>query len=83
MASNNNRGNNRGNNRDNTGSNPKRGFAALAENDPERQREIASLGGKTAHENGTAHEFQEGSREAKEAGRRGGERSRGGGRRRQ
>ncbi len=38
--------------------------------DPERQREIASRGGKAAHEKGTAHEFT--SEEAKEAGRKGG-----------
>lgn len=31
-----------------------RGFASM---DPERQREIASEGGKAAHEKGTAHEF--------------------------
>lgn len=37
---------------------------------PERQREIASLGGKAAHERGTAHEFT--SEEAKVAGRKGG-----------
>lgn len=38
--------------------------------DPEKQREIASRGGKAAHEKGTAHEFT--SEEAKEAGRKGG-----------
>lgn len=32
----------------------KRGFAAM---DPQRQREIASQGGKTAHQSGNAHEF--------------------------
>lgn len=32
----------------------RRGFAVMA---PERQREIASLGGRTAHERGRAHEF--------------------------
>lgn len=32
----------------------KRGFAAM---DEEKQREIASKGGKAAHEKGTAHEF--------------------------
>src|SRR3954468_10802730 len=31
-----------------------RGFASM---DPERQRAIASEGGKAAHERGTAHEF--------------------------
>jgi uncharacterized protein len=46
----------------------KRGFAAMS---PEKQREIASLGGKAAHAMGTAHEFS--SEEAREAGRLGGE----------
>jgi len=32
----------------------KRGFASM---DPEQQREIASEGGRAAHEKGTAHEF--------------------------
>lgn len=45
----------------------KRGFAAM---DPERQRELASMGGKAAHQNGTAHQFT--SEEAREAGKRGG-----------
>jgi len=45
-----------------------RGFASM---DPEKQREIASEGGKAAHEQGTAHEFD--SEEAREAGRKGGE----------
>ena len=45
-----------------------RGFASM---DPQRQREIASQGGKAAHEKGTAHEFT--SEEAREAGRRGGQ----------
>jgi len=40
-----------------------RGFAGM---DPERQREIASEGGKAAHASGHAHEFD--SREAREAG---------------
>lgn len=39
--------------------------------DDERQREIASRGGKAAHEKGTAHEFD--SQEASTAGREGGE----------
>jgi len=38
--------------------------------DDEKQREIASRGGRAAHERGTAHEFS--SEEAREAGRRGG-----------
>ena len=32
----------------------RRGFAVMS---PERQREIASIGGRTAHERGRAHEF--------------------------
>jgi len=39
--------------------------------DPEKQREIASKGGKASHEKGTAHEFT--SEEAREAGRKGGQ----------
>lgn len=42
----------------------KRGFASM---DEEKQRAIASKGGKAAHEKGTAHEFD--SKEAREAGR--------------
>lgn len=47
---------------------PKRGFAAL---DPEKQKEIARLGGKAAHAQGKAHEFT--SEEARVAGKKGGE----------
>lgn len=43
------------------------GFASMSK---EKQREIASKGGKAAHEQGTAHEWD--SSEAAEAGRRGG-----------
>jgi general stress protein YciG len=50
------------------GNESKRGFASMDEN---RQREIASQGGKAAHEKGTAHEFD--SEEAREAGRKGGQ----------
>ena len=39
----------------------RRGFAAMS---PERQREIASKGGKTAHARGTAHQWD---REAAQA----------------
>jgi general stress protein YciG len=39
--------------------------------DDQKQREIASKGGKAAHESGHAHEFD--SAEAREAGRKGGE----------
>jgi uncharacterized protein len=45
-----------------------RGFAAM---DQEKQREIASKGGRAAHQKGTAHEFT--ADEAREAGRKGGE----------
>jgi len=38
--------------------------------DPERQRQIASQGGRTAHERGTAHQFTVD--EARAAGRKGG-----------
>jgi general stress protein YciG len=37
-----------------SGGTKNRGFASM---DPERQREIASQGGKAAHQKGTAHEF--------------------------
>jgi general stress protein YciG len=39
--------------------------------DPQRQREIASKGGRAAHQKGTAHEFTP--EEAREAGRKGGQ----------
>lgn len=45
----------------------RRGFAAM---DSAKQREIASRGGKIAHEKGKAHEFS--SDEARGAGRKGG-----------
>jgi general stress protein YciG len=45
----------------------KRGFASM---DRDKQREIASKGGKAAHQKGTAHEWT--GEEAKEAGRKGG-----------
>jgi general stress protein YciG len=45
-----------------------RGFASM---DQEKQRSIASLGGRAAHQQGTAHEFS--SEEARAAGRKGGE----------
>jgi general stress protein YciG len=44
-----------------------RGFASM---DREKQREIASKGGRAAHAKGTAHEFDSG--EARDAGRKGG-----------
>ena len=43
---------------------------------PEKQRDIASKGGRAAHQKGTAHEWS--SDEAREAGRKGGMASRGG-----
>jgi len=46
----------------------RRGFAAM---DKEKQRAIASMGGKAAHANGNAHEFT--SEEAGKAGALGGE----------
>src|SRR5260221_3650597 len=45
-----------------------RGFAAMNQ---DKQREIASKGGRAAHAKGTAHEFT--ADEAREAGRKGGE----------
>ena len=43
---------------------------------PDKQREIASKGGRAAHEKGTAHEWT--ADEARSAGRKGGQVSRGG-----
>jgi general stress protein YciG len=51
----------------------RRGFASMS---PEKQREIASKGGRAAHEKGTAHEWT--ADEARTAGRKGGQVSRGG-----
>lgn len=51
----------------------RRGFASMSR---EKQREIASKGGRAAHEKGTAHEWT--SDEARAAGRKGGQSSRGG-----
>lgn len=48
-----------------------RGFASM---NPDKQREIASKGGRAAHMQGTAHEWS--SEEAREAGRKGGAASR-------
>lgn len=45
-----------------------RGFTSLP---PEKQREIASSGGRAAHAQGKAHEFTK--EEAQEAGRKGGD----------
>ena len=51
----------------------RRGFASMS---IEKQREIASKGGRAAHEKGTAHEWTRD--EARNAGRKGGQISRGG-----
>ncbi|OON64544.1 stress-induced protein [Massilia sp. KIM] len=59
MASNNQGGNN-GNKQSDTSN---RGFASM---DPQKQREIASEGGRAAHASGNAHEFT--SEEARRAG---------------
>lgn len=55
-------------NNQNQNSDSKKGFASM---DEEKQREIASKGGKASHEKGTAHEFS--SEEAREAGKKGGQ----------
>ncbi|HTM64891.1 MAG TPA: KGG domain-containing protein [Flavipsychrobacter sp.] len=46
----------------------KRGFASM---DPAKQKEIASKGGRAAHQQGVAHQWS--SDEAREAGKKGGE----------
>jgi general stress protein YciG len=51
-----------------TNKNHLKGFASLS---PERRSEIASAGGRAAHEKGLAHQFT--SEEARAAGRKGGE----------
>ncbi|WOP53947.1 KGG domain-containing protein [Xanthomonas euvesicatoria] len=61
------------NQNDNKGGTSNRGFASM---DEDKQREIASKGGKAAHESGNAHEFT--SEEAREAGKKGGQASGGG-----
>lgn len=43
--------------------------------DPEKQREIASKGGKAAHQSGNANEFD--SESGREAGKKGGQASKG------
>lgn len=55
-------------NQGNKGNSSKRGFASM---DPEQQKRIAREGGKAAHKQGVAHEFN--SEEARQAGRKGGE----------
>ena len=56
--------------RDTPGDTSKRGFASM---DDEKQREIASQGGKAAHAKGTAHEFD--AKQAREVGSKGGKTS--------
>ena len=51
----------------------RRGFARMP---AEKQREIASKGGRAAHKKGTAHEWD--TEEARAAGRKGGQVSQGG-----
>lgn len=53
--------------KDNEPKKSRRGFSAMS---PEKQREIASMGGKAAHAKGTGHQFTK--EEAREAGRKGG-----------
>lgn len=48
----------------------RRGFAAMS---PARQREIASQGGRAAHEQGVAHQWDK--NEARAAGKKGGQAS--------
>jgi general stress protein YciG len=55
---------------DNRQEKSRRGFAAMS---PERQREIASQGGRAAHQQGVAHQWT--ADEAREAGRKGGQNS--------
>ncbi|AEG92106.1 KGG domain-containing protein [Ramlibacter tataouinensis] len=50
------------------GNTPKRSLRGFAAMDPQRQREIASLGGRAAHQSGHAHEFT--SEEARAAGKK-------------
>jgi len=50
----------------------KRGRQGFASMDPDKQREIASKGGRAAHRKGTAHEWT--TEEARVAGRIGGKR---------
>jgi general stress protein YciG len=66
---------NQENQQETRGRSSNRGFASM---DPQKQREIASEGGRAAHRQGVAHEWS--SEEAREAGRKGGQNSRGGGR---
>lgn len=60
--------NNEQNNSGNGNGRRSRGFAAMS---PERQKQIASEGGRAAHRLGVAHEWN--SDEARQAGRKGGQ----------
>ncbi|RYZ06059.1 MAG: general stress protein [Comamonadaceae bacterium] len=53
---------------DASGAGPRRSLRGFAAMDPQRQREIASLGGRAAHQSGHAHEFT--SEEARAAGKK-------------
>src|SRR6187402_255697 len=57
-----------GEQRANPGKRSSRGFAAMS---PERQKQIASEGGRAAHRLGVAHEWN--SDEARQAGKKGGQ----------
>jgi len=59
----NNQGGNKGGDNKQSGDTSNRGFASM---DPQKQREIASEGGRAAHASGNAHEFT--SDEARRAG---------------
>lgn len=68
MTNNNNQNSNSQERSSNTNARSGRGFAGM---NRDKQREIASSGGKAAHQGGNAHEWT--SEEAREAGRRGGQ----------
>ena len=52
----------------NSGDKPQKSLRGFAAMDPQRQRQIASLGGRAAHQSGHAHEFT--SEEARAAGKK-------------
>lgn len=54
--------------KDSSSPTPKRSLRGFAAMDPQRQREIASLGGRAAHQSGHAHEFT--TEEARAAGKK-------------
>lgn len=49
-----------------------RGFATLKKRDPARQREIAAMGGRASHAQGTAHQWD--AEEARAAAKKGAQR---------